>query len=219
MPKRKRDCKTSADALEDLNLRIASLSKEIRNKKRRQRRQENQGNPNAISTFMKTVLVLLYVFAGYNVSLASSYWVNQQKKKKNRPALELSQMRRRIEDIFLSYTDDDLSSLVDPKRTAQKHAWRRAAYYQNKMKLRAWVRTQNVQRGLAVNSRMVIREYNIIRKDTPFLFMQADHPDPATNSSSRVFLNRWRKDVRGRWKSIRILEHVTLEHKRAKVFF
>ena len=127
-------------------------------------------------------------------------------------------MRRRIEDIFLSYTDDDLSSLVDPNRTLQKHAWRRAAYYQNKMKLRAWVRTQNVQRGLAVNSRMVIREYNILRKDTPFLFMQADHPDPATNSSSRVFLNRWRKEVRGRWKTIRILEHVTLEHKRAKVF-
>ena len=127
-------------------------------------------------------------------------------------------MRRRIEDIFLSYTDDDLSSLVDPNRTLQKHAWRRAAYYQNKMKLRAWVRTQSVQRGLVVNSRMVIREYNILRKDTPFLFMQADHPDPATNSSSRVFLNRWRKEVRGRWKTIRILEHVTLEHKRAKVF-
>ena len=76
MPKRKRDCKTFADALEDLNLRIASLSKEITNKKRRQRYQENQAKPNAMSTFMKTVLVLLYVFAGYNVSLASSYWVN-----------------------------------------------------------------------------------------------------------------------------------------------
>ena len=78
MPKRKRDCKTFADALEDLNLRIASLSKEITNKKRRQRYQENQAKPNAMSTFMKTVLVLLYVFAGWNVSLASSYWVNQQ---------------------------------------------------------------------------------------------------------------------------------------------
>ena len=128
-------------------------------------------------------------------------------------------MRRRIEDIFLSYADDELSCLVDANITSQRQAWRRAAYFQNKMKLRRWVRTQNVERGLAPNSRMVIREYNILRKDTPFLFLQTDHPDPGTNSSSRVFLNRWRKEARGRWKSIRVLEYVSLEEKRAKVLF
>ena len=194
MPKRKKECETHEDALEDLNLRLATLKKQIKHQQRRQRRHEERSQPTALSPFMKTVLVLLYVFAGYNSSLASNYWVNQQKKK-TRPALPTSEMRRRIEDIFLSYTNDQLSSLVDANLTLQKQAWRRAAYFDNKMKLRHWVRTQNVQRGLAPNSRMVIREYNILRRCTPFLFLQTDHPDPATNSSSRVFLNRWRKSV------------------------
>ena len=133
MPKRKRDSATPADALDDLTLSIATISKELRKRKRRQRYQEQRANPTALSAFMKTVLVLLYVFGGYDVSLASSYWVNQQKKKKtNRPTLPDSEMRRHIENLFLSHTDDELSFLVDPNVTSQKHAWRRAAYYQKK---------------------------------------------------------------------------------------
>ena len=216
MPKRKRGCNTCEDALTELNLRIANLSKELKKKKQRQRYQEGRAVASALTPFMKTVLVLLYVFGGYNPSLASSYWLSHQKKRK-RPPLPTSLMHRHIEDAFLSYTDDELSLLVDANFTSQRQAWRRAAYFQNKMKLRRWVRTQNVQRGLAPNSRMVIREYNMLRKDTPFLFLQRDHPDPATHSSTRVFLNRWRKEVRGKWKSIRVLEYVSLEHKRAKV--
>ena len=216
MPKRKRKVNTAEEQVNHLSLGIASISKALKEQYRRQRYQEWRSKATTLSRFMETVLVLLYVFAGYNDSLATTYWVNQQKKKK-RPLLPTSEIRRRIEDIFLSYDDDDLSCLVDPNQTSQKYAWRRAAYFQNKMKLKRWVRTQNVQRGLAPNSRMVIREYNILRKDTPFLLLQTDHPDPATNSSSRVFLNRWRKEVRGRWKAIRVLEYVSLEDKRGKV--
>ena len=48
--------------------------------------------------------------------------------------------------------------------------------------------------------------------------MRTDHPDPAVHTSSRVFLHRWRKEMRGRWKSIRTLDYVSLHDKREKVF-
>ena len=45
-----------------------------------------------------------------------------------------------------------------------------------------------------------------------------NHPDPAIHSSPRVFLHRWRREVRGRWKSIRVLDYISLADKRGKVF-
>ena len=63
--------------------------------------------------------MLLYVFAGCDVTLATSYWVNQRKRKKL-PSLLTSDMKRRIGDIFLSYSDSALATLVDADSPSEK---------------------------------------------------------------------------------------------------
>ena len=213
--KRKRGCQTAEEAVNDLAQGCAALTKLLKNVRQRQKYHNELNNASKLSKFMKTVLVLLYVFGGYEVSLAQSFWVHKRKKEK-RPALASSTTKRRIEDLFVSYSDDALIILVDSATTPEKRAWRQAVYWQNKMKLRQWVRLQNVQKGVAPSSRMVICQYNRLRKDTPFLLLPGDHPDPSTSSSSRVFLHRWRRAVHGKWKTIRIQEYVSLHDKRRK---
>ena len=213
--KRKHGCMSLEEAAEDLARRQAEVRRRLKNARSRQLYHERLQTATSVSSFLRTVLVLLYVFGGYRVELAQSYWAWQRKRKKLVP-LEPSLTKRQIVDFFLEVPDEHLPSLLNPDVTDQKSAWRRACSWQNKVKLATWVRTCNVAKGLAPSSRMLINEYNRLRNDTPFLIKAEHHGDPATVSSTRVMVHRWRRAVQGKWKSIRILEYVSLEDKRNK---
>ena len=114
--KRKRSCNTPEEALEVLRKKTNELSSLLHAKKRRRRHRTLQRDGIILYPFMKTVLVLLYVFAGYETSLAQSYWENKRKQKK-RLNLPSSETRRRIEDFFLSGSDEALATLLDPSVT------------------------------------------------------------------------------------------------------
>ena len=214
--KRLRECHTPESALDQLRKESKALSNRMQANTRKQKSTARARDSTTVSPCMKRVLVLLYVFASFDPSWAQSYWAYRRKQEK-RPAMLSSDTKRCIEDMFLAYSDDGLANLIDPETTPSKVAWRRAAGWQNKMKLQRWVRMQNVRRGLAVRSALVIRQYNNIRRGTPYLLKRDDYGDPAFQVASRVLLHRWRKIVNGRWKSIRIKENISLLSRREKV--
>ena len=213
--KRKHGCMTLEEHAEDLDARQKEVQKRLRNARKRQLYHERLQAATSMSSFLRTVLVLLYVFGGYRVELAQSYWSHQRRRKKLAP-LQANDSKRRIENEFLEIADDDLESLLTPAIIQKKTFWRRAGYWQNKMKLATWVRRCNVEQGLAPSTRMLVNEYNRLKMSTPFLIKIDGHLDPGQQSSTRVMVHRWRRAVNGKWRSIRVLEYVSLEEKRSK---
>ena len=204
------------ETAQDLASQKVQLAKRLRNATRRQRYHARLQTVQSISSFLRTVLVLLYVFGGYRVELAQSYWSWQRKRKKLVP-LSPNDSKRHIENLFLEVPDENLASLFQTSPgPSEKSAWRRACSWQNKVKLAQWVRKKNIAHGLAPNTRMLVNEYNRIIKSAPFLIRAHDYLDPGTQSSSRVMVHRWRRAVMGKWRSIRVLEYLSLEEKRNK---
>lgn len=220
-PKRKRRAE-NADSdnvkYEGLKAALRAATSRLNVLERKKRRQDQRQNGEKLSGFMRKVLLLLYLLSGYTPTCAVSYW-SYIRKRKRLAVLPESECSRVVEDLFLHSNPVTVWDLSDDSSPVDENVRKRAWWWMTRYKLRSWVRDANASKGLAPSSRLLIRQYNGLLQDIPFVIRPAPRDDPAACSYSRVFLRRWRLSVGSRWARIRVRDYVSLEEKRQKVVF
>ena len=198
-----------------LRQRQRALTDEIRALKQQSRRLQRNRTGEHVGKFFRNVLVALVFLANYKTDLAVGYW-QDARRRKHLPVLDVSDMKERIDDLFLQCDVDHFADLAwgDGATTERHNPFWRAWRWKVKMDVRAWVDEVNMRQGLAPSSSMVARRMNTLGTHPVFRLNVLE--DPKTSGAARVRLQRWRGQAGARWKAIRVKERITLEEKRQK---
>ena len=224
-----------SQALRANTARRTAIRREVYNLARRERRAStrNGQGPLEPSPALRAILLLLFFFTGYESELPAEYW-EQQRERERLPKLPRAALREKVDDIFMRTDPFDLLELADPQASlggflgaddpaalrlnrSRRFARQRAASFLTKMRLRSWVATANASRGLAPMTTLLIGHYNKEAQRLPEGLRPRHLEEPATSSYSRVFAKRWRQLVGAKIGKLRVLDHIPLEEKRAKV--
>ena len=218
---RKNRCQpTARERLDHLEAEKKRLTASLRVLKQKARRRTGKDDIAALSLSdsFKWILLLLYVFGGYSVELAQTYWIRKRAQKKLSPLLP-ADTKAYIEDLYLATEDTAIWECAESNTSAHKFARKQAYVWHAKAKLREYVRNSNIHRGVAPSSRIIARRYNHFLDDIPFGVRPGALDDPAEDVGARVFLCRWRRSHGSKWGRIRVEDYVPLEEKRAKARF
>lgn len=205
---------------DDMGATVKELTAAIGSLQHKVRRQEVSDGVTIgrVSPTLKWVLLITYVLAGYSVACAESYWAQKRRQQKLTPYLP-AETSRFIEDLFLNEDVDQIWNVIDDDVGLHRGARQQAFAWHAKWRLQVWVGRKNVEKGLAVLSHSVTKQYNAFLLDIPFILRPAELRDPRDDGYARVFLNRWRHAFRTKWGRIRVQERIPLEEKRAKAQF
>ena len=213
-----------------------ALRRELRAAQQRRRRAEVQsGAAPQPSVCLQAILLLLFLFAGYDNTVAAEYWMRERKTWRL-PQLPREALQAKIDELFLSIDNFDLHELADPQgsprnflggaepgsaRASQlertrRFARKRALAFLVKMRLADWVENANARRGVAPTTRLLIERYNGEVHALPQGLQRSPLAEPATTGYARTFALRWRRSVGARIGKLRVQDFIALEEKRAK---
>ena len=139
----------------------------LEQRKRRAAARHGPGVPEPSPSF-RTILLLLFFFAGYESELPAQYW-EQDRERKRLPKLPRAALREKVDDLFMRTDPFHLLELAEPHPSvvadapaaqrlnrSRRFARQRAASFLVKMRLRSWVQTSNASRGLAPMTTLLV---------------------------------------------------------------
>ena len=168
-----------------------------------------------LTPFVRDVVLIAYVLAGYTADPAAKYLATEARKR-SWPSKSEEDLKKEAEDVFLRCEDmaelADLTCLTCP---AHVGATKVAVRVVEEWRLAQWVARLNERQGVAPATSLVLERAEQAR----LLLPEALRPRPfgvATEAKARMRAMRWRRRHGGRHGRIRVREDTPLEERRAK---
>ena len=181
-------------------------------------------------------LMLLFYFSGYDTAAPVEYW-QLHRRTHRQPPLPAEALKEKMHSLFMDVPPADLIELADPEGepayflgrplknsdafarrlpSLRRFARGRAAAFLAKIRVRDWVQEVNTTKGLAPRTALLVDRFNEHRQAIPSPAEAKYLEHPATSPYTRLFAHRWRRMLKGKVGKVKVLDHVSMEHKRDK---
>lgn len=167
-------------------------------------------------TERQTIIVLtLYVLADHETSVATQ-WLQCLARRKKWSRKSKDWVVRHIEDLVLSTPENTVQKLGEKSSHPDPRAFGLAWRYLTECQVMQWVKHQNVSRGVAPTTRMVLDQVESqTRNDEAQSGSSAW--GAAFESATRGRVYRWRRFWQGSYTRIRVREDISKDTVREKV--
>ena len=193
----------------------AALAEVGREKKKIKRAQVKEAKVWVLTPFLKSVVLIAYVLAGYTADPAARYLATVARKR-GWPDKSEGDLMREAEEVFLACDEDELAALTCLGNPSNPEAAKAAVRVVEEWRLAQWVLRLNEQQGVAPSTALVLE-----RREQAFSHLPEDVRPPyigtEAEARARMWARRWRLRWGARHGRIRVREDVPLEERRAKV--
>ena len=211
------DQEEAMDALLERRAALSAALAEVgREKKKVKRELGKDAKVWALTPYLKNVVLIVYVLAGYTADPAARYLATVARKR-GWPDKSDDDLKRRAEDVFLGCGNrTELAALTSLQNPSSPEAMRVAVRVVEEWRLAQWVLRLNEQQGVAPSTALVLR-----RCERAFAPLPEGVRPPYLGTEAEARARMWARRWRLRWGAshgrIRVREDVPLEERRGKV--
>ena len=194
----------------------AALAEIGREKKKVKRAQDREAKVWVLTPFLKDVVLIMYVLAGYTAEPAARY-LAMEAQRRRWPSKSEDDLRTEAEEVFLAFDDvGQLADLTCLENPSHPEAMKVAVKVVEEWRLAQWVWRLNAQQGVAPSTAQVLQRFEQTSSQLPDA-VRPPYLGEATEARGRMSAHRFRQRWGGRHGRIRVQEDVPLEERRAKV--
>ena len=193
----------------------AALAEGGRGKKKIKRAQVKDSKVWALTPFLQSAVLIMYVLAGYTADPAARYLASVARKR-GWPEKSEDVLIREAEEVFLAWGDvEQLAALTCLESPSWPEAMKVAVRVVEEWRLAQWVLRLNEQQGVAPSTALVLKRceqaFSRLPEGVrpPYLGTEAE-------ARARMWARRWRLRWGARHGRIRVREDVPLEGRRGK---
>ena len=202
----------------NLQAQVVDLRKELRREVQKRCRLRREMRKLANATLPPVIshgILIVYVLSDYDVTPACEF-LRRYFKQKYAESLPEPELKKLVEDLFLRCNEDELAALTDRADPANREAMRKAEQFLLDYSLHRYVREQNMQKGVAPTTQMVLerKHFNENRHEGAAQQPMSHH---AGHTKGRSWAWRWRSRWQVQWKAMRAIEDISVPERRAKV--
>ena len=160
------------------------------------------------------VVLLIYFLSDYDSTPACEF-LRRYFMQRYGESLEEAKINTLIEDLFLQCDEQALAAAADRAEPTNPEALRKAESFLVDYGLHRYVRQQNLRKGVAPTTQMVLERKHFAehRHDGAILQPMSHH---AGHANGRSWAFRWRARWQVQVKALRAMEDISLADRRAK---